>query len=160
MKKKFFFPENLGRVSILEKKIIKKNPMLLLFEDQSNNIILPIFVPTFRGWQNLCRVFFSSLPRSVSVSREGKRGRGVRTDLTLALNLVDPPTPHLKLPIGHDSCFSHKHFSLIIHGLIVLTCTFRRSRGVLEEGGCGITLPFALAYWAIAYISGISSKFP
>lgn len=103
--------------------------------------------------------FFPSLLRSVSVSREGRRGP--RTDLILALNLVDPPTPHDKLPIGHDSCFSHKHFSLIIHGLIALcTCTFRRSRGVLEKGGCGITLPFALACWAIAYISGISSKSP
>lgn len=59
-------------------------------------------------------LFFAASP-----SREKGKGWEGRTDLILAFNLVDPPTPHHKLPIGHNSCFSHKHFSLIIHGLLV-----------------------------------------
>lgn len=130
----FFLKKNrkFGSVSSWrKKKKEEKNPAFLLFEDRSNDIILSIFLPIFRGWEKLCRVFYLSSP-----SREKGEGWEGRTDLILAFNLVDPPTPHHKLPIGHNSCFSHKHFSLIIHGLLVLHVHFGEA-GDFWVGGKG-----------------------
>lgn len=73
---------------------------------------------------------FVSLLRRVSPSRGG----GEEPALILAFSLVDPPMPQDKFPIGHDWCFSHKHFSLIVHGLISLHIRFGEAGGIWEGG--------------------------
>lgn len=59
---------------------------------------------------------------------------GEEPALILAFNFVDPPMPHDKLPIGHDSRFSHKNFSPIIHGLIALHVRFGEAGDIWQEG--------------------------
>ena len=72
---------------------------------------------------------FVSLLRRVSPSRGGEEPA-----LILVFSLVDPPTPQDKFPIGHDWCFSDKHFSLIVHGLISLHIRFGEA-GAYGRGG-------------------------
>lgn len=71
---------------------------------------------------------FVSLLRRVSPSWGG----GEEPALILAFSLVNPPMPQDKFPIGHDWCFSHKHFSLIVHGLISLHIRFGEAGGIWE----------------------------
>ena len=68
---------------------------------------------------------FVSLLRRVSPSWGG----GEEPALILAFSL---PMPQDKFPIGHDWCFSHKHFSLIVHGLISLHIRFGEAGGIWE----------------------------
>ena len=143
----------------------KKKKINAVFFLKSNEVILSIFVPLLQegGGRETYAVFFFfsfflfffsflffSSPSSPRLrverrERKGWKGEGGRQDPTLILALKiflvlpAPTRQHDKLPIGHDSCFSHKHFSLIAHGLIALklfihvcmyVCTSRRSRGL------------------------------
>lgn len=75
-----------------KKRKEEKNPAFLLFEDRSNDIILSIFLPIFRGWEKLCRVFylsFSSSPR-LRVERREKGGRGGPTWFSPSIWLTRP----------------------------------------------------------------------
>lgn len=130
----------------------KKNPALLLFEDHSNNIFCRSSFPSL---ESMPLFFFLSSSQRL---RGRQEGGGARTDLILALNLVDPPTPQDKLPIGHDSCFSHKHFSLIIHGLIALHVRFGEAGEFWRRGlryhvtVCARLLGYCMYIWDLIQI--------
>lgn len=122
---------------------------------------------SFSSFLFLCRVSVSWEGRE----KRGEGGEGQDRPDSRPQFLVDPPhASHEKLPIGHDSCFSHKHFSLIVHGLIALSvhvCTFRRSQGLFsfERGPryhftvCLRSL-IGLLHISYVYLGRISLKVP
>lgn len=110
--------------------------------DQSHwpsDIIPPSFSRRAGGRESLCRFRFS-LRRRLSARRMGV----CRGPPWFSPPLEWSATPHDKVSIGNDSCFSHAHFNLTSHGLIGLH-TFRWCREGVAI--CIITLPLAVAYW-------------